>query len=316
MKNRQEFISYLQSRDLKAKTITELIRLAEQFFAEVKKEDIQITKPDVLKFLEYLKNSRKVQNAYRSYYLNALNHYFTFLCREGKISRNPCLFLKIRGIHKRKLYKIYTPEELEQLFDNYFQLFVRAYDDSRIPENNRKQSKLSKERNALVLSILFNQGASTAEIEKIELSDIDLIRASLKIRGGGKLNERTVPLKAPQIGLIMHYLQNIRPQLLEYHASDTGRLFLPLAKDSRKGTDHKILNYAFFVLTSQLKSIDKQFLNVLQVRASVITFWIKTQGLRKAQYLAGHRCVSSTERYQQNNLDNLTDDINKLHPFL
>jgi site-specific recombinase XerD len=283
---------------------------------KTKKEDIQVTKPDVLKFMEYLKN-RNLQKSYRSQYLNAINHYFTFLYQEGKIAKNPCLFLKMRGVTKKTLYKIYTPEELEQLFDAYYQLFVRNYDDSYMRKHCQKQSRLSKERNALALSILFNQGATTSEIEKIELSDIDLIKATLKIRGSKKSNERVLPLKATQIGLFMNYLQKIRPQLLAYHKTNPDKLFLPLTKAKYSGKEvHKEpLMYAFFALTNQLKSIDKQFLNVLQVRASVITFWIKTQGLRKAQYLAGHRYVSSTERYLHNNLDGLIDDINKLHPF-
>lgn len=313
--DKQGFTGYLEGKNFAAKTITNYLKYVGQFSAKVRKEDIQVTKPDVLKFLEYLKNTRKVQNEYRSYYLNALNHYFTFLHQSGHIAQNPCLLLKIRGTNKKKLYKTYTPEELDLLFDNYYQLFVRGYDDSHIPFNNQKQSKLSKERNALALSILINQGATTTEIEKIELDDIDFIKASIKIQGGKKLNSRVLPLKATQIGLFMHYLQNIRPQLLAYHVTNTDKLFLPLAKDSRKGTSHDTLTYAFFALTNQLRGMDKQFLNVLQVRASVITNWIKTQGLRKAQYLAGHRYISTTEKYVVNNLDGLTDDISKLHPF-
>jgi len=309
------FIAYLQSKDLVLKTITNYVKYVGEFFAKTKKEDIQIVKPDILKFLEYLKNTRKVQNAYRSFYLTALNHYFSFLYENEKIAKNPCLFLKIHGITRKKLYKIYTPEELDQLFDNYYLLYVRNYDDSYMSKNYQKESRLSKERNALALSILINQGAMTGDIEKIEVGDVDLIKATLKIRGGKKSTPRTLPLKATQIGLFMHYLQNIRPQLLEYHATETNKLFLPLAKDSKKGTNHNTLIYGFFALTTLLKTIDKQLVNVLQIRASVITNWIKTEGLRKAQYLAGHRYVSSTERFLPNNLDNLIDDINKLNPF-
>jgi len=309
------FIAYLESNDFAERSIVNHIKYVGHFFAKVKKEDVQVTKPDILDFLEYLKNSRKLQNNYRSYYLVALNHYFNFLYQEGLIAKNPCSFLKIRGTTKKKLYKIYTPDELDGLFDNYYQLFVRGYDDSHLYGGRQRESRLSKERNALALSILINQGATTTEIEKIELDDIDLIKATLKLRGGKRSNDRTLPLKATQIGLFIHYLQDIRPQLMEYHATDTGKLFLPLAKDRKKGTDHQTLIYAFLVLTNQLKSIDRQFLNVLQVRASVITSWIKIYGLRKTQYLAGHRYVSSTEDYLPNNLDSLIDDINKLHPF-
>jgi integrase/recombinase XerD len=115
----------------------------------------------------------------------------------------------------------------------------------------------------------------------------------------------------------MHYLQNTRPQLLEYHKTEPNRLFLPITKEkySKIEVKNTMLDYAFVTLSTQLRDIDKRFVNVLQIRASVITNWLKTEGLRKTQYLAGHRYVSSTERYVVNNLDNLIDDISKLHPF-
>lgn len=311
--NKNGFISYLENKDFAIKTIKNYVKYVEEFLTRTKKEEIQITKPDILKFLEYLKNTRKVQNAYRSYYLVALNHYFTFIYKNGEIAKNPCLFLKIRGIKRKTLYKIYTPEELEQVFDAYYQLFVRNYDDNHIPMNKREQSALSKDRNALILSIFIYQGTKRGEIEKIEISDVDLMKATLKIRGDRRGKERVLPLKAMQIGLFMHYLQNIRPQLLEYYTIESNRLFLSVCKKKIEKND---LNYAFSSLTNSLKIIDKQFVNVLQLRASVITNWIKTQGLRKTQYLAGHRYIGTTERYLPNNLDNLIDDINKLHPFL
>ena len=311
------FTAYLESKGFAVKTIAKHVNYVEQFLAKTKKEDIQVTKPDVLKFLEYLKNHRKVQNEYRSYYLNALNYYFTFLYQAGQIDQNPCLLLKIRGTNKKRLYKIYTSEELEQLFDNYYQLFVRNYDDNRIPKHQQQYTALSRERNALIVSILIYQGLTTGEVERIEINDLDLIKATLKIQGGKRANERILPLKATQIGLLMHYLQNIRPKLLEYQTTESNKLFLLLPNISQKKTANDDLRNVFTVMIpGQIKSIDKQFINFKQVRASVITCWIKTQGLRKAQYLAGHRYISATEKYLPNNLDDLIEDINKLHPFL
>jgi len=163
--------------------------------------------------------------------------------------------------------------------------------------------------------ILFNQGTTTQEIQKIETNDIDFIKATIRIRGGKRLNERVLPLKASQMGLIMHYLQNIRPQILDYHTNDSEKLFMSLPAIGYKTTENEMDRNVFTPLVTQLKTIDKQFINFQQVRASVITFWIKNNGLRKAQYMAGHRNISSTERYVSNDLEGLTDDINKLHPF-
>jgi len=312
-----EFIKYLESRDLAQATIKKHLKYTEQFFKYVKKEDIQITKPDVLKFLEYLKNGRNLENAHRNEFLTSLNHYFTFLYKENAITENPCWFLKIQGTRKKKLHKIYTPEELEQLFDNYYVLFVKNYDYSgkQWREHSKALSKLTKERNVLILSILIHQGATTNEIKKIEVKDIDFIKATIKIRGGTILNNRILPLKASQIGLIMHYIQNIRPQFSKYQATESEKLILSLPAPGTEKTDGGTFHYTFVSLVNHLKIIDKQFLNLVQVRTSVITNWLKTEGLRKAQYMAGHRYICTTENYLPNNLDGLIDDINKLHPF-
>ena len=315
--NKKGFITYLEEKGLAKLTQKQYLFALQVFFNQAKKEDIQITKPDILKHLEYLKKRKGLQNITRQNHLIALNHYFTFLYQNEQITTNPCLLLKIRGTRKKQLYKVYTSEELDGLFDAYYQLFVRGYDDSRHRhEGQRHYSALYRGRNALIVSILFNQGTITTEIERIETGDIDLNKATIKIRGGLRGRDRVLPLKATQIGLFINYLQNIRPQLLEYQTKESDKLFLSLPAINYKKTDNDMKSGVFKPITEQMKTIDKQFLNFQQVRASVITFWIKTQGLRKAQYLAGHSCICTTEKYVANDLDNLIDDINKLHPFL
>jgi len=64
-----------------------------------------------------------------------------------------------------------------------------------------------------------------------------------------------------------------------------------------------------------LRRINGAVKNLDQIRGSVITHWVKVYDLRKAQYLAGHRYVSSTEDYKQQLLDELQDDVKKFHPF-
>jgi len=316
MIQKEAFTAYLQGRELAKATQKAYLENLQMFFNWAGKEDIQVTKSDVLRYLEYLKNRKGLQNVSRRNHLLALNHYFTFLYQDEQICANPCSLLKIRGANKKQLHKIYTAEELDQLFDNYYQIFVRNYDDSRHRhEQQRHYSFLYRERNALITSILFNQGTSTAEIERIETGDVDLIKASLKVRGGLRGSDRTLPLKATQIGLCINYLQNIRPLLLEYQAKESEKLFLPLPAISYKKTNNDMARGVFAPLSAQIKSIDKQFINFQQIRASVITFWIKTQGLRKAQYLAGHSAITTTEKYVSNDLENLIEDINKLHPF-
>jgi site-specific recombinase XerD len=285
------------------------------FLAWIEKEEIQITKPDILSYLEHLKNKRNLQNISRSRILNSLNHYFVFLLKSEQIQQNPCAFLKIRGTKQKSLFRIYNPEELTAIYDNFYTVFVRSYDDSHIPKNQRKQSALSKQRNAVILNILVHQGVTTKEIDTLELGDLDLMQATIKIREARKGKERILPLEATQIGVLIHYLQHIRPQFLEYHTQESEKLFLSLPQYSEQHTTSNNVMQAFKALVKKLKEIDKNFLSFEQIRTSVITNWLKVHGLRKTQVMAGHRNISSTEKYKTNDLQQLTDDINKLHPF-
>lgn len=116
------------------------------------------------------------------------------------------------------------------------------------------------------------------------------------------------------MGTLINYTQNIRLQFLEF-CTDSEALFLPLPEAGRSKTNSTNLMGTLKQLTAHTRTLDKNFLNFKQIRASVITYWIQTLGLRKAQYLAGHRYISSTENYLPNDLESLTEDIAKFNPF-
>ncbi|WP_222943951.1 hypothetical protein [Pedobacter sp. N36a] len=58
-----------------------------------------------------------------------------------------------------------------------------------------------------------------------------------------------------------------------------------------------------------------QVLHFCQIFYSVITEWLKEKDLRTVQYMAGHKYVSSTERYQTTTLEDLKEALNKHHPL-
>lgn len=317
----QEFIKYLESKNHAKTTQQAYLRNVNLFLAWYKKEVINTEKKDILKYLEHLQNKRQQENITRRNALIALNHYFTFLHKSEAIPTNPTALIKIRGTHKRHLYKIYSAEELQQLYDNYYHTFIRNFNDScfasrigGIPANQREQTLLSRQRNYVMLGMLIYQGLATNDLQKIKLADIDLNKAKIKIQGGKKSNERNINLNASQIGSLINYIENIRPNFFTY-CNETEKLFCCLPECSKRKTSSENLMHTFKPLTKQVKSIDKNLLNFKQIRASVITQWLKTEGLRKTQYYAGHRYISSTEKYLPNNLDGLIDDITKFNPF-
>ena len=312
----EKFIQYMQGRNYSETTQKMYLRSVNLFLEWIDKQETEITKKDVLKYLEHLKTQKNLKNVSRKMELTGMNHYFTFLYQSEQTTQNPCSFLKIRGIEKVSLYRTFTPEQLTQLFDDYYTVFVKNYDYTRTPPNRLTETKLNKERNAVILNLLIHQGTTTKEIDKMLLQDIDLTRATVKIRGGKRSNERNLQLKAEQIGLLINYIQNIRPQFLTATNRESEKLFFPYPNTgNQKSKAPESLMDLFKPLTAQVKSIETHFLNFKQVRASVITHWLKVHGLRKTQYMAGHRYIRGTEYYLPNNLEDLTNDISKHHPF-
>lgn len=312
--NMKDFIQFLEAKDLSKTTIEIYLRYVNGFLDWYKQDPINCEKKDILSYLAYLKNKKNHENSTRKNTLLAINHYYTFLLKKEQIGTNPTTFLKIRGANKKKLYQIFSLEELTQLADNYHHNFIRNYQDNHIPKNQKQQSFLSKQRNYTMLQLLVFQGIQTNELQKITLADLDLTKAQIHITGSKKSNERNLFLTASQMGTLINYTQNIRPQFLEF-CTDSEALFLPLPEAGRSKTNSTNLMGTLKQLTAHTRTLDKNFLNFKQIRASVITYWIQTLGLRKAQYNAGHRYISSTENYLPNDLESLTEDIAKFNPF-
>ncbi len=66
-------------------------------------------------------------------------------------------------------------------------------------------------------------------------------------------------------------------------------------------------------LLKKLKKKHKEIENPKQMRVSVITNWLRNYNVWEAQYMAGNRCVSSTEGYLINDLEDLQEEVNKYH---
>jgi len=318
----QDFIKHMEARDLSKNTQKAYLRNVNLFInwykrcTNVNDDIINCTKKEVLDYLEYLQSKLNQNNLTRRNALIAVHHYFTYLTKAGIIPNNPASLIKIRGTKKKALHNIYTLEGMNMLYDNYYHVFISNYDDSKVKEHNKQQALLSRQRNYIMLGMLLYQGLSTKELQKINVDDIDLNKATIRITGSKRSNKRTLHMNAAQIGPLIHYINIIRPQLLTFqHNQDSQQLFFALPEGSRTKTDNTGLMGTLKVLTRQVRSVDKNFKNFKQIRASVITYWLKTEGLRRAQYFAGHRYVSSTEQYLPNDIDELIEDIAKFNPF-
>jgi integrase/recombinase XerD len=177
---------------------------------------------------------------------------------------------------KRRLpHGLLAKEELEQLYQQY---------------QGDLQSKV-------VVGLLVYQGVQKRELEALKATHVQLKEGKIFIPSTGKTNNRWLKLEACQI-LELHELLKEREGKLFYGLSGGNNLSLYLHK-----------------LYQQLRKINPAVKDGKQIRQSVITYWLKGEDVRIVQEKAGHRFVSSTERYEQTNLEDLQAQLEKHHPL-
>ena len=298
--NKIDFTAYLQAKNIWETTIEKYILQIEKFeqWSNARGGSPQTAqKKDILDYLQVLQN-RNLSGSTRQHRLGILAHYYTFLYKTDQTFTNPTTGIKLRGTRKKVLPSIITIEEMEELLDTHFLLKVQHTQEKT---GNRKGKlevyRHTPQRNHLILSFCIYQGLNRSEWQELTLDDIDMQKATIHIKAQRKTNARILPLHATQIGMIYMYLNEARPLFnLNNHL-----LFNP-----------KFQPHPFII---ELKNLYPKFEDFTQLRASIITYWIKTEGLRKAQYKAGHRYISSTEQYLANDLESLKEDITRFHPL-
>lgn len=159
-----------------------------------------------------------------------------------------------------------------------------------------------------MLGLVVYQGVKTEEWIRLEVTDVKVREGVIDIPQTRRGNHRTLKLAPEQVFDLYDYLCHVRPALLAGKPGlvkeDSQRLFVASRFD--------VITRA---VIKQVIKTNPSVKNVKQLRASVITKWLKQYNLREVQYRAGHRYVSSTEKYKQNDLEGLQEEINQYHPL-
>jgi len=151
---------------------------------------------------------------------------------------------------------------------------------------------------------LVYQGLKPEELPHLLLQDINVRSGEIKIPQTRRSNERILKLTSPQVFDFYDYLNNTRAQIIP-NQKEKSLLMHPNEK----------IGIVSRNISRQLKKQNGRVKNLKQIRASVITKWLKQYNLREVQYRAGHRFISSTEKYKQNDLESLHEEINQYHPL-
>lgn len=308
------FKSYLESQDKSKSTVTHYNNYILDFISFLDRDNTEpenATAKEVMAYMNHLQKKGQ-ESKTRNIRLNVIKQFFNWQIEQGRRPDNPIAHLKIRGNKNRKLHQILDKQELEQIYHNYG---LPVSDDPRQNWNWFHAHKLSRQRNKAILGLMVWQGLTTAEVNKLEMNDLKLKEGNIYIAGSRKSNERTMELKANQVMELMEYQFTTRNELLKYQVKETKSLFLAVPSAGKeKATGNGNLQI-WKGLTKEIKTANPRFINFKQVRASVITHWLKQYNLRQVQYMAGHRFISSTEAYLVNQVEDLQKDIEEFHPI-
>lgn len=282
------FIQYLQNKRYSTVTVDRYSVYIKRFLTWLEDEQLkaeEFTYTDLLEFMRYCKQ-RGVTKHTTQNILGIVRHYCNYLIVEKKRTDNPAAGVFIKGLVRKLPTNLLTMEEMEELYRQYsLQLHVDA----------------SKK---IMFGLMVYQGLRVEELMRIEAAHIKLKEGKIFIKGTKRINERLLNLHANQIVELQQYISR--------NKFKAGFLFIePVRSDVSERNINNRLQYMF----KQLKQLNPKVKNPKQLRSSVITFWLRQNNLRQVQYLAGHRYVSSTQRYQVNNLDDLQNELKEHHPM-
>jgi site-specific recombinase XerD len=293
-KDQPEFIKYLLQKGYSIKSSERYLKDIELYKKWLNKDNITeeaVSYNDITHYIQSKKG--KVKQITIQTVLASLKQYYNYLQELGFVAENPTVNVQIKGIKRKVLHNILSKQELEKIYFDY---------------KNIGSESLSKKRNEIIVSLLVYQGLNTNDIQNLITKDVKLREGKIFVKGSRRSNERTLKLEAHQILDFMEYQLKTRETILQEAKKETDLFFVT------QGSSLKLQN-VMQKLMQQLHKQNGQVKSVKQIRASVITGWLKVYNLREVQYFAGHRYVSSTENYLINDLEDLKEDINKYHPI-
>ncbi|OAV44947.1 tyrosine-type recombinase/integrase [Lewinella sp. 4G2] len=251
---------------------------------------------DYAKILAYVAKLREENRRVRTLknYVFAVKIYYHFLRDTGQRDDHPCLRLRLRDAVDRsiRIDELYTPEALAGLLDG----------------GGSKLAGLTG-RNRVIIGLLVHQALLVSEVVALRVGDVNLKAGTIYVSESVGNRARTLPLVAAQIMALHEYIERDRPLLIGKHV-EPGRLVV-----SRFGQPLHGHGISRLINGPKYSSEGKRFLP-LRIRQSVIAHKLKANhDLRAVQVFAGHRQISSTEAYRQDDLERLKTGIARHHPL-
>jgi len=266
-------------------------RNALRYLVYIGEKALTATYRDVLSYIETLRTQALHPKTLRNCLLG-VKIYYNYLQESGQRQDHPCkrLYLKDQINRAIPMETLYSEKQLEELMNGY-----------------RSADEKVQQRNVVIVSLLVYQALNIREIINLQMRDVDLEKGQIFIKESVSLKGRTLPLKPTQIMLFYNYITQYRQRIIEYHEPATESFII--TQDAHQVSVFFIRR----VLKNRTAPAGK--FTPIKIRQSVIANLLKKNDIRVVQVFAGHRRSSATEAYKQSGIEELKDDIRKVHPL-
>jgi len=222
--------------------------------------------------------------------LAALRSMYRWLAREGVVRQNPAKLVSTPKIPK-KLPRVPTLEEMNGVLDG------------DLPE-----TAAFPERDRAIFELLYGCGLRNSELVGIELNDLQWANEVLLVRGKGK-KQRYVPLAGAAAEAVRPYLEARRQVLAETRAT-TAKLFI-----NRRGGPLTSRSVGRIVKHIAIAKGLPPDVHPHTLRHAFGTHMLSEGAdLRAIQELLGHERLSTTQKYTQLSLQQVTEVYDRTHP--
>ena len=284
------FLEFLQKdKKLSNNTLQSYKRDITQYESYINKENLQylkVTKDDIKKYLENLKNiGKKTSTISRN--LASIRSFYQYLVRTKKIKEDPTEGIQSPKVEKR-VPSVLSSKEVELLLEQ-----PKAVDLKGI-------------RDKAMLEFAYATGMRVTEIINLNIEDVNLKEGYVSCTNANK--QRNIPLGAISINALKEYIKKARPYLIK--SEDEKSLFVNI-------NGKRLTRQGFWKIVKFYKEqahIDKDITPHV-LRHSFATHLLQNGAdLKAIQVMLGHSDISSTQVYMQFQDEGLKNIYKKAHP--
>ncbi len=277
----QQFLEYITTeKGYSANTLAAYRNDLSQFLAFVRPRVSsweEVTRETIMDYISVMKEEREYASSTVARKVAAIKSFFHYLVDKGVLQDDPTATLDSPKVRKR-LPKAISQEDLERLLSE--------------PARDRSPKAL---RDRALLEMLYATGLRVTEVVTLNVDDVNLASASLRVVRPKDGKERIVPIRERAIEPLRDYLERGRTALLSRRNPDEPALFL---------------NHRGKRLTRQgLWLIVKHYVREVGIHEEVTPHTLRhtfaaslldtKADLEYVQEILGHASISTTQIYTQ-----------------